>query len=91
MQSHNPATLFGAQGKRVPTRASGDMRYGNPVGTHLDSILCPHFAAQVPVYRSDRRTDDTIFSREEAQKAQDLRGLAPFVPFCGNPGSMKLS
>ena len=35
---NNPANMFDAQGKRLPTWAWGDMRYGNPDGTNIDYV-----------------------------------------------------
>src|SRR5436190_12710482 len=36
---NNPASMFDAQGKRLPTWAWGDMRYGNPDGTNIDYLI----------------------------------------------------
>ncbi len=36
---NNPANMFDAQGKRLPTWAWGNMRYGNPDGTNVDYVI----------------------------------------------------
>src|SRR5437867_10810392 len=36
---NNPPTMFDAQGKKLPTWAWGDMRYGNPDGTNIDYVI----------------------------------------------------
>ena len=36
---NNPPTMFDAQGKKLPTWAWGNMRYGNPDGTNVDYVI----------------------------------------------------
>src|SRR5207248_1310483 len=36
---NNPPTMFDAQGKKLPTWAWGDMRYGNADGTNIDYVI----------------------------------------------------
>jgi len=36
---NNEPTMFDAQGKKLPTWAWGDMRYGNPDGTNIDYVI----------------------------------------------------
>jgi len=36
---NNPANMFDAQGKKLPTWAWGDIRYGNPDGTNIDYLI----------------------------------------------------
>jgi len=36
---NNPPTMFDAQGKKLPTWAWGDMRYGNADGTNIDYVV----------------------------------------------------
>jgi len=69
---NNPASMFDAQGKRLPTWAWGDMRYGNPDGTNIDYLIGQREGSLGPylkTYRVFKCPSDKSLTKLDAGKS----------------------